>query len=556
MRFFAPVAGTLLSLSLFAHLSSILIVGGVGLAALLGQADRRRFPWTVVVVLAGGVALAGWYFTTNLDAYLVRPRTILQQTTAIRIVVLAAGGLGLLGLLGALRRPRLRTVVHRWIPHALLATLCGFAWYAYFVREPIAPLAAHDAHALRDFAEVYLTPLGLGVALSGLVLLVETRFWRGLAFVMATVAFSVFVFYKIRIMPEHYWLARRYLPIVLPSACLLIGLAVSATAWPRLPTWLRLPARVDRRTVRAVCTVPALVVCVLIGSSFVIRMHPILGYVEYAGVIPQLEALDAELKDNDLLLVDNRNRSDLHTLAIPLHYVYGNDAVMLTEAVPPQPTFDTFLSWAWSRYERVLFAGGGGSQVISPKTAAVPLRSNSFFIPEYARTYPDVPREIKQKRFDLALYELIPRRTAAPTFDLDIGSADDLHVLRFYAKETSDGGQRTFRWTAGMSRIIVPLVRPDMRRVTVWLSSGERPPELATPMVTVSLNGEPLGVVPATLEFSPHEFPIAPGLAEGVSGTDSVVDLTIVTSAWTPADFGESADTRALGVMVDRVLIE
>ena len=38
-------------------------------------------------------------------------------------------------------------------------------------------------------------------------------------------------------------------------------------------------------------------------------------------------------------------------------------------------------------------------------------------------------------------------------FDLDVGVRDDLHVLRFHAKEKADG--RTVRWTRAMSYISI-----------------------------------------------------------------------------------------------------
>ena len=36
--------------------------------------------------------------------------------------------------------------------------------------------------------------------------------------------YAAFVFYKLRIVPEHFWLARRFLPVILPGALLLVAI--------------------------------------------------------------------------------------------------------------------------------------------------------------------------------------------------------------------------------------------------------------------------------------------------------------------------------------------
>ena len=48
--------------------------------------------------------------------------------------------------------------------------------------------------------------------------------------VTRTVAlFSVSVFYRLRIVPEHFWMSRRFLPVILPGALLFVCAAAFAT---------------------------------------------------------------------------------------------------------------------------------------------------------------------------------------------------------------------------------------------------------------------------------------------------------------------------------------
>src|SRR4029078_11989526 len=87
--------------------------------------------------------------------------------------------------------------------------------------EPGGRTAAFDAYAMRTFAW-YVTPIGLGAAIVGWALLARRLFWRDPAFFLTVTTYSVFFFYKMRIVPEHFWSTRRFLAFTLPG--LMIGL--------------------------------------------------------------------------------------------------------------------------------------------------------------------------------------------------------------------------------------------------------------------------------------------------------------------------------------------
>ena len=220
--------------------------------------------------------------------------------------------------------------------------------YAYFFRMPVGRLATHDAAALREFAAVYVTPEGLVTALAGLAILVRQSFWRSVTFVIPTLVFACFIFYKIRIIPEHFWMARRFLPVILPATCLLIGAAVAS---PLSATW----RRAQPGLLRVAALVPSIVVLAFLSSQFFYATRPILDYVEYVGVIPRLEVLEGQFADDDLVLVEARDASDLHTLAVPLAYVYARNILLLSAREPDKQSFAEFLTWARGRYRRVLF---------------------------------------------------------------------------------------------------------------------------------------------------------------------------------------------------------
>ena len=68
-----------------------------------------------------------------------------------------------------------------------------------------------------------------------------------------------------------------------------------------------------------------------------------------AGVIPRLERLASRFSDKDLVLVESRAASDVHTLALPLSYIYARNVLVLSDSRPDKPAVREFLTWARER---------------------------------------------------------------------------------------------------------------------------------------------------------------------------------------------------------------
>jgi hypothetical protein len=546
--FFGPVAGALLGLLLFLRFDAVLGVAGVLAALSLGVlAGRARVRGSFVVTLALAALLAVLYLVGPMRAYADFPIVFLSHFRWWQYALLAAGvTAGLLALGLGSRMPALGSKVRATAPTVLAFAVVGAALYSLVLREPVhGLLAARDAYALRTFASYYLTVPGLLAALLGFALLARRVFWTGPEIFTTVALFSFFFFYKIRIVSDHFWMARRFLPVILPGALLFAAAAaLSGTrgAWA--------PTKMLRTTI-------GLAFVLLLATQYTRAAKPVLSHVEYAGVIAKLEALSATLGDRDLLVVESRNASDTHVLALPLAYIYARNVLVLNSPKPDKTTFAGFLDWARTRYDRVLFMGGGGTDLLSPAWGARAVASERFQIPEYDAPADAYPRFVRRKEFDYSLYELTrpDAATAALPFDLDIGVNDDLHVVRFYAKEQTEG--RSFRWSRRRSFISVTNVRADSREVVLWMSDGGRPPAVDRADVTVALDNEVLGTVRVDTGFKPYALPIAPALAERLSrGAGRTIELTITTSAWTPEDVLGTSDDRELGVMIDRVTVK
>src|SRR5690606_32702808 len=92
----------------------------------------------------------------------------------------------------------------------------------------------------------YVTPWGLLIATVGAAFFLARHFWRDPTFYLTFVVFSTFFFYKTRIVPEHFWTARRFLGVALPAALLLMAAIVHRLVAPDVLARLRVIGRRPR----------------------------------------------------------------------------------------------------------------------------------------------------------------------------------------------------------------------------------------------------------------------------------------------------------------------
>jgi hypothetical protein len=547
-RFFAPVAGCLLGLLLFLRFDAVLAIGGVSagliLAVVAGQ--RPTLPFAAALVLTAAAAVP--YMLGPMRAYAEYPIGFVKNLRWWHVAALVATASAIVATTAiAQRTPRVRDRLSRAVPLVLAAVLVVAGAYALLLRHPGGRLAAHDAYALRTFANFYVTvPVALA-AMIGYALSARRSFWRDPALFVTFAVFSLFLFYKIRIVPEHFWAARRFLPVILPGVLLFASAAavgISGRGW------------------RATLLRPLLggIFVVLVGSHYVRASAPVADHVEYAGLIPKLEQLASHFHDNDLVIVEGRDaQSDVHVVALPLAYIYARHVLELKPARPDKPTFAAFLEWARTRYARVFFVGGGGTDLLSFRYGVTAVGSERFQVPEYESAINAYPRGARRKEFEFGIYEFTPgaatpSATAPVWFDLDIGTNDDLHVLRFHAKEQTEG--RSFRWTRARSYVSVTTLTENNRELTMMLSDGGRPAAAPPAKLEVFLHGELLGSATVSGPFRRYAFNIPPELARSASAVRDPVELRLVTVTWNPLQVLGTPDDRDLGVMVDRVTIK
>jgi len=551
--FFAPVAAVLLGTLMFVRLDSLVILACVGAGLLLLIADGKRLGWWFLIPLAAMLAVAAAYFAGPMRAYLAIP---MLQIGGIRGLLLAPAllfGTGLAIRAARQRWPAWVQAAQPWIPRVLAACVVTAAAYAYFLREAVGRLAEHDAYAFRTFAW-YVGPVGLLAALAGFAIVAWSRFWRDPVLLTAGALVSAFFFYKIRIVPEHFWQARRYLPVILPLACVMMAAAAFAgyQAWAQRAG--STPSTPDR--FRAGLRYLAIPVALLgfIGWTFVAATHPLFRHVEYAGLIPSIEQLAQGFGERDLVLIEPRYSSDAHVLATPLAYIYARHVLLFSSPRPDRAHVEQFLRWAAGTYEKVYLIAEGGLDIASPTLGITPVGNWRFSIPEYESSRNAYPREVRQKKFNLNTYLLQLGDRAAPVTDIDVGGFDDLWVLRMFARQEQDGV--TYRWVRNLSYVSLLGIPASTRAIVLRAGDGGRPARAGEAQVQVYLNDHLLGSVSVSGGFAEYRLPIPPEVAADAAGRAGASIVRLICTTWSPKAILGDSDDRALGVMLDRIRVE
>lgn len=558
--FFAPVTGLLLGSAVFVRFDTIIILAIVCGALLLLAADGVQLGLSFLVPFFGLLGAAVLYYQTLMKAYIVIALIQLSGSGMShdgerRLIMMVVGFLLMIALIRFVssRWPKAIGSLKPWIPRALALAVAVLWAYAYFLRKPAGLLASHDAYSLRAFSW-YVGAIGLAAAVFGFCLTTWRSFWRDPVLLTTSALVSMFFFYKIRIIPENFWQARRWIPVILPAVCLMI--AAGSLSWlqawrarrrergPGGPTWQTAAPRL----------VFAVALLLTIGWQFAVTTAPVFAHVEYQGVVAELDKLAGRITDRDLVVVESRSSSDAHVLATPLSYVYGKNVLLLYTPKPDPELFKQFLIWASGRYQRVLFLADGGSDLAFPFMAATPLGLQRFQIPEYESASEAWPRVVRQKKFSLTMYALKYTTTTPAVTDIEVGGADNLWVYRIHAREESEGVR--FRWTRDISYVTAQGLSAGSRIVTMWMDDGGRPTTVGAARVQVWLNDHPLGEVSVSGRFRPYELAIPSWVAAEAADRPQASVFKLVSTIWRPSAVLGNSDTRELGVMLRRVRVE
>ena len=274
-------------------------------------------------------------------------------------------------------------------------------------------------------------------------------------------------------------MARRFLPVILPGALLLVGSRAAAAGARqrgggagRRAAWT-----FAARTTAASSSWRCWPTAVLARSRS--RCSP---HVEYAGLIPRLERSPRTIGDRDLLIVESRDASDTHVLALPLAYIYARNVLCCDRRCPTSARSRRSSTGRATHYDRVLFMGGGGTELLSRDWASKPVAGERFQVPEYESP---LERAIRGRPAEgVRLQPLRTDRAATGCgdrpFDLDVGTSDDLQRAAL-PRQGRQSERHTFRWSRDTSYIALTGMPGSAARGHV-LAGRRRPAAGAAPV--------------------------------------------------------------------------
>ncbi len=409
-------------------------------------------------------------------------------------------------------------------------------------------LAPHDAESMRTYAW-YVGPQVLALLALAIPTVARQLFWRDPAFFTTACAYALFFFYKIRIVPEHFWMTRRFVPIILPATLLLV---CALAAWvARRVAW-----RVRPRAASLAASAAVVALALPLGVQFAAQSAPVVRHVEYAGLIPRLERLAQRFGDTDLVVVESRNASDAHVLALPLAYIYARNVLLLASPVPDKRMVEAFIAEAKAQYREVFFIGGGGTDLLTKRVGVRPVDDDRFQVDEYDAPINAYPQGVKRKEFDYGIYRFVDAQDLVSQPSITIGDEDDLQVLRFHAKERDPRSGRTYRWTRDASYLAILSLRPESRRLVLSMANGNRPASAGVARVVVSIGDVVLGTADVGPDVQAHVFDIPAEVAARGAASEDPTRVKIAVSTWVPRKVIGAPDDRELGVMLWRAEVQ
>lgn len=224
------LAGPAFGLALLCRYDTIMFLAPLGAASLVFASDRadRRQTWLALAGIMPFVVQAVWHQKTFAPHYhpvsdlVLRVSVVLIGAVMLALFVLDLPRIGLRRWFAAKRA----IWVCLAVPMLGLAVLYA-AWW-----RPRAAMAGPESANFYYLTDLF-TPLGVGLAAAGFIAwMLETQpHWRrawGCAAMGATVVLVFNVF------NDHFlmWVARRFVPVVVPAVC--IASVAAARRWPRL----------------------------------------------------------------------------------------------------------------------------------------------------------------------------------------------------------------------------------------------------------------------------------------------------------------------------------
>ena len=455
--------------------------------------------------------------------------------------------------LGQLRGLARHANLGKWLRPAVAFLIVLLALYAYFIRPSTADpqmVYYHPAGGMiRTYNEEnlvrlgwYVTPLGLLLALGGLIAMISKETDESVMFFMGVAMLYGFVFiHSALVNPIHIYWIRRYVTVVIPSIMLFISYGLS-----QIPNIKYQISNIKIREILAATLAIALTI------SFLRTSLALGGQMPYQGAVWQLSRLAEQLGDRAAVIFESPLMGD--PFALPLTYLYDRDSFVLQD-LDNEQFFDLVERWRDRGREVFYIAYDGLTRIRSDDYIFSPVGEIALDIPLPETSFERLPKGIVHLPYDLEIYKIEPAwKSESPIypFSLDVGRFDYGYLISgFYDRESSGGGW--YRWTGKTAELLLPWA-PEGKSFVLSLAVGSpRPAGVEPAKVSLYLNGVLLDRFDLDNEFRTQTIAVPP---------DSIADpqaktalLRLETNAWIPAEAG-LGDVRELGIVLDRVELD
>ncbi|MFN8513441.1 MAG: hypothetical protein U0841_12795 [Chloroflexia bacterium] len=344
----------------------------------------------------------------------------------------------------------------------------------------------------------YLAPLGMALALAGLVLVIWRAFDERIAAALCLAApFLVLYLTGTYTQGGYIYSLRRFVPLIVPLAALLAAFAV-VRGGPLLAEALNRP--VLHRPLLAL----GLGAGALLLAFFGYTNLRLIDHREYGGALDQVAALAERAGPNDIFLFSG-SRDETPKLATPLRYLYGRESWVITTNLPDGELLDAWIAQqeAAGRTVHLLMSAGGG-KLFLPRHQLVPADRITVNLRQFETLEAQKPFNEQLNVLGYTLYTLRPVATGQSAigtlpYRIVAGQADEFAQLGnagttvgFYNVERDSserlGGTMPYRWTDGQALLRIPWPgdgRPLTLKLT--LGAGPRPASLPPAQVVVGL---------------------------------------------------------------------
>ena len=425
----------------------------------------------------------------------------------------------------------------------IMAAIAAFALYAYFMR----PNAANNEHAA-NLVELgwFLSPLGLALATAGIMWLTFSGLDEQIApFYFITLTVSSFFIYNKMIDPSYMWAVRRYVPVVIPAAVIMMSY-----------TLYRLSAQFRRAGIAVSC-----ILVIALAAHSVIEGGHLFLHREYRGFIDFCEEFAERFDEDDVLVCDD------YWLATPLYFIYGKNTLQVSDqhssrAIPKCRRAAELMS-KWVEEGKDVYHITHRKRIFTEQLDFVPVGEMQFKKVKLERSKKHLPRQIRSSSLTVRVFKAEKIEMADIGGDdeyvVDIGDSAFGLIGGFYSSDEyrSGAGERLLmsdmRWTGPNAKVIIPWFGNDKASKLTLKMSGGRPESIPAAEVTILVEGQIVGNMSLSKSFEEYELVIPSGRVKTSTPNRAVMEIN--SSTWNPKSHGISEDRRDLGIQIDWIKI-